>query len=954
MSRPSLRLNVILLSLLAVLIAAGARGDGIAADQQLPRDPNNVYGQFDNGVKYIIRRNANPPGKVALYLHVRTGALNETEKQNGLAHFLEHMAFKGSAHFGPMKLIPLLSHLGMTFGADTNAHTNLWETVFKLTMPDTKPQTIDTALTIFSDYANELGLYPIQIESERRVILEESRARKSAGQRLNKEINKQLYAGTRLAVHDVIGDEGLIKTFPQAEFQDYWNTWYRPENMTLIVVGDIDPDKIIAKAKEKLGTFTARAPAREPIKAGLKPFESPRALVLTDPEQVFGEVNLICMKAGRPPITTFSQYRREMMEGIAEWIVNRRISNLISQGNAPFREASVGTGRFLNEGFEVSASAKGEPKDWNRMLDALVAELNRAIDHGFTAGELDLARRDELASAQWAVKTESSRDSTQIVSGFAGAVGLDRPIMSAQQRLDLMNQVLDGLTVDELHKIFVEDFATKSYAYVLEMPASMKGLPSNEEILAAASAAWAKKTEAPPEIVQVGSILPSEPEAGKVVSQETDKDLGLTTAVFADGVVLHHKFSDYKKDQVLIQITLPGGEIEETADNKGISSAASVMLERPATSRFTSTQLRDTMTGRNVDVSGGIGLDTMTIRVNGSPADLPLGLQLARAVLTDGILEQSALDDWKKNSLKMLEEKKTLAQGRMEDIIGETLDGGDVRLVPLTEEIVNRQQRDSAQAWFRRIASHSAIEVAVVGDIQLDDCIGLIAKYIGSLPKREGTFAELNSLRTLKRDAGPFVKTVHFKGITPKALVMAGYVGCNELDPDRRPLTLAGRVLSERMIQRIRMQDRLVYSIQCQSSPGRGIPGMGLFFASAPTDPQNAGKLAAMIQEMLKTFAHDGPSEDELATAKRQIANQLDSQMKEPEFWIVQIGEMTYRGRSLDDIKQIPTVFQTFTVDQVRDVARKYVKDDGGINLEAIPDIQGVGTTVDTQKRDHG
>jgi zinc protease len=954
MSRLSVRLNVILLSLLVVLMTVPAQGAGTSADQPLPRDPNNVYGQFDNGVKYIIRKNANPPGKVALYLHVRTGALNETDAQNGLAHFLEHMAFKGSAHFGPMKLIPLLSHLGMTFGADTNAHTNLHETVFKLTMPDTQPQTIDTALTIFSDYASALGLYPIQIESERRVILEESRARKSVAQRLNKEINQQLYAGTRLAVHDVIGDEGLVKTFGQTGFLDYWNTWYRPENMTLIVVGDIDPDKIVAQAKEKLGSFTARAPAREPMKAGLKPFESPRALVLTDPEQVFGEVNLICMKAGRPPLTTFSQYRQEVIEGITAWIVNRRISNLIAQGNAPFREASVSTGRFLNEGFEVSASAKGEPKDWNRMLDAIVMEVNRAIDHGFTAGELDLARRDELAGAQWAVKTESSRDSTQIVNGLSGAVGLNRPMMSAQQRMDLMNQVLDGLTVDELHKVFVENFATRNYAYVLAMPASMQGLPSDQDILAAASAAWARKTEAPQDIVQVGSILASEPETGKVISQETDKDLGLTTAVFANGVVLHHKFSDYKKDQVLIQITLPGGVIEETAENKGISSAASVMLARAATSRFTSTQIRDRLTGKNVEVSGGIGLDTMTVRVTGSPSDLPLGLQLTRAVLTDGTLEQSALDEWKKNYLKMLQEKKTLAQGQMEDIIGATLDGGDVRLVPLTEETVNRQQRDSAQAWFKRIASHSAIEVAVVGDIQLKDCIDLIGKYIGSLPKREGTFAELNTLRTIKRDAGPFVKTVHFKGITPKAMVVAGYVGCNELDPDRRPLALAGRMLTERMIQRIRIQDRLVYSIQCQSAPGKAIPGLGMFFASAPTDPQNAGKLAEAIQEMLKTFAQDGPSEDELATAKKQIANQFDSQMKEPEFWIVQIGEMTYRGRPLEDLKQIPGIFQTFTADQVRDAARKYVKEAGGIRLEAIPDIQGSATTVGAQQRDHG
>ena len=328
----------VMCALLGLATQAGAAE--ATPDAPLPRDPNNLYGSFDNGVKYIVRKATTPPGKFSLDLHVRTGALNETDKQNGLAHFMEHMAFKGSEHFAPMKLIPYLSHLGMTFGADTNAHTNLYETVFKLTMPDSKPETIDTALTIFSDYASALSLYPIQIESERRVILEEARTKKGAAQRLQKLANNELYAGTPFGMHDIIGDEEQIKTFPQSEFLDYWNTWYRPENMTLIVAGDIDPEKVIDQARGKLGVFKARAPAREPVKAGIKPFESPRALVLTDPERVGAELSMICMKPSKGRIETTSQYRSRVIESLAEWIVNRRMSDLVTAGNAPYTGAS--------------------------------------------------------------------------------------------------------------------------------------------------------------------------------------------------------------------------------------------------------------------------------------------------------------------------------------------------------------------------------------------------------------------------------------------------------------------------------------------------------------------------------------------------------------------------------------------------------------------------------------
>jgi zinc protease len=937
--------------IMMVCLLAGLCGQArmaSAVDDPLPRDPNNVYGTFDNGVNYIIRHASNPPGKVSLDLHVRTGALNETDRQNGLAHFLEHMAFKGSSHFEPMKLIPLLSHLGMTFGADTNAHTNLQETVFKLSMPDTQPKTIDLALTIFSDYASALSLYPIQIESERRVILEESRMRKSASQRLQKELNRQMFGDTQLGVHDVIGDEELIKTFPASEFTDYWNTWYRPENMTLIVVGDIDPSTVIAQAKDKLGSFTARAPAREPMKAGIKPFESPRAFVLTDPEQVTAEVSLLGMSPSRGKTQTVSQLQREVVEQLAEWIVNRRLKDSITRGDAPFRDASVDSGDILHEGFQVSAGAEGEPKDWNRMLDALVGEIHSAIDHGFTTQEFDLATRGLLASEQQRVDTESTQDSKEVVGRLASLVGSSRPILSAQQNLDLIRQILSSLTKEDLWKEFKEDFDTRHYAYVVMLPASKdpSSIPSNSDVLAAATAAWGKESKVVEEASSETTILAAEPTPGTVKSREVDDQLGITTVVFENGVVLHHKFTDYKKDQVAIRITLPGGVIEETAQNKGISSLASQVIGQAATHRLSSTQLRDLMTGKNVSVTGGIGLDSLAMSINGSPADLPQGLQLANALLTEGILEQSAVDEWRRAQLSTLKEKPTSGKAQLADAFSQTLGAGDVRLAPLTTEVVNRLQREEAEQWFTRIARNAAIEVVVVGDMQSDRAIELIGRYLGSLPKRTGTFTDLDSLRKLDRKPGPFAKTVEFSAVTPAAIVLAGYVGCDESNLDRRPLAMGCAILTERMIQRIRMKDNLVYSIRCSSTPGQGLPGMGEIVAAAPTDPKNADRLASTILEMMQSFADTGPTEQEMATAKKQIANTLQTQMKDPGFWIAQLAEFQYHRHSLAELKQVPAIFETFTADDIRNVFKKYVNDGGQIRLEAVPQSTTVGPTT--------
>lgn len=926
--------------LLTICLVAFAQDSKPASGDELPRDPNNVYGKFDNGFSYVIRKNANPPGKIALNLHVKTGSINESEQQNGLAHFIEHMAFNGSTNFKPGELIPLMSKLGMVFGADSNAHTTLHETVYKLTMPDTKPETIDLALKIFADYANGLKFGDDEISSERGVILEEKRSYLSVEERMQKLLMQKVFADTKLARHDVIGDEETLNTIQRSEFVDYWDAFYRPENMTLVVVGDIDLQAVIAQAKDRFANIKGRGESRQAAKVGLKPTQSTRAFIFTDPEQVSAEVGFMAVKPARPPTVTAAQLRQELVDNLANWIVNRRFDELVRKGGAPFRDASVDDQDFLNEATFVQAQGDGEPQDWNKILDAVIAEVSRAFDHGFTDSEVDLAKSERLSNAERAVQTESTRDSGQIVAGLSGAIGRHRPIMSAEQRLDFTKQFLGTINKDELHKAFVDNYKSSAYNYILTMPSNKEGLklPSTDDVLAAASAAWAKKTDAQQEQKLAGTILASEPDAGKVATSETDKDLNITTIKFENDVVMHHKFTDYKKDQVSVKITLPGGVIEETAANKGISEVASLIGQRPATSRFTSSQLRDLMTGKKVTVRGGIGIDALSLSVSGSPGELPLGMQLAYAILTDGRLEESALDEWKKTQLQVHEMKKSRPEGQLLDALAKTIYGGDIRMLDMTAEQIKSQERSPAEAWFKRIAGNAAIEVAVVGDIKLDDATALISKYVGSLPKRTGKFDDLSPLRKINRGPGPYKESIQVKAIADKAMTLAGFISCDELDPERRPLTVASQILTDRMNDRIREKERLVYSIQAFNKPGKEFPHTGFMAAAAPTDPKNVDKLADVIIEMFKEFADKGPSEEELTTAKKQIANTLKDQMKEPNYWLQQIGELTYRGKTLSEIKQMPQIYQTYTSAQIQDAVKKYLKDDSIVKIEISPE----------------
>mgnify|MGYP002622262803 FL=1 len=910
------------------------------ADEKLPRDPNNFYGRFENGFSYIIREHKNPPDRVAFFLHVDTGALNETDSQNGLAHFLEHMAFNGSKNFEPGELIPYMNKLGMRFGADSNAHTNHEETVYKLFMPDTDPETIEKAMIIFSDFAYGMLLLPEEIDKERKVILEEARSRKSAMERIQKEWMKKVFEGSRVAVHDVIGDEEQIAAFPREEFADYWDTWYRPENMTLIVIGDINSDAIIKAAKKHFSEFNARRPARKPSGAGIKPYQESRAFVLTDPEQVMCQAMMTSIRPARDPITTYEDYRFNEVENIGTWIVGRRLREMVDKGDAAFRMSGLFVRNMFYEAIMPSAMAIGQPEEWQKMVEQAITETRRAIEHGFTDQELKLAKEEFLSNAERAAERESTLDAGVLINRMSRAVGDRRPILSAAQELDLMRRILKDVTLEEVHKVFVQNFETENYTYSLAMPEKKDGMeiPSPGDVLAVASAAWASETKAPTKAAVDKPLLASKPKAGKVASSETDDELKITTAILSNGVVVHHRFMDYEKDKVLVSLVMPGGTIEESSENRGVSEVAEIAFNSPATSRLDSTQVRDLMTGRKIRLGANIDMDSLTISLSGSPADLPFGMELAYALITDGKIEQAAFDNWKRQRVQRLEMLRKMPQGQLRTAMEQTIFASDPRLCDLTDAQIDELDPAKGQTWLRHITDKAAIEMTIVGDIKLEPAMELACAYIGALPERSSGFDALDRLRKLDRDEGPYEKKVEFESVTPKAIVLAGFVGCEEDDKmDRRALSLATRILTDRFTKRIREEEQLVYGIGCQSQPARTIPGLGMIFGAAPTDPQNADLLADTVLEMMREFAAKGPTDEEVGTAQKQIITDLKTRMKEPDFWFAQIREMKYRDRPLEELKELPEVYEKFTAEQLKDVAAKYMTDARLIRLVVIP-----------------
>ena len=906
----------------------------------LPSDPRILTGKLENGVTWMYRQHNNPPGKMGIEVHVRTGSLNETDTQRGLAHFIEHMGFNGTEHFAPGTLVPYFESIGMQFGPHLNAYTSFDETVYMLFTPNTDLAQIEKALVVLSDYVFRDLLLEKEIDKERGVILEESRSGKSAAQRIRDELWPQLFEGSRFAERLPIGRDEIIAKATRAEFTDYYRTWYRPENVTVVMVGDAIPDPILPLIKKTFGEYKPETASRPPLGPEFKSFSRERGLVVTDAEMAYCQVQMMNLKPGHPPTVTEEDWRGDLVESLAGWIVGRRFDERVKRGEASYRRAGAGVSDFFHEAVQVSVYATGEARDWSKMLEQAIAEVKAARELGFTEHELDLARKDFLASAERSVRTESTRNANAILGEIISSVNSREPILSAEQDLDLYKRFLPTVALGEINMSFKTNFAPGTFAYVVTMKKEGTNIPTGDEVLAKARSAWAEKTKPFVEEAGVTNLLTSLPQPGKIVEKSMlDEDLKISSAIFENGVRMYHRSMDYKKDLVLVSISLAGSMIEETADNTGVSQVASLAVRNAATSRISSSKMRDLLTGKNIGVSGSPAGDHFLITVNGSPADLEIGMQEAYALLMDGRIEESAFKNWRLGSLQNWEQLQKLPRFKAQEAMEAVLSNNDPRRgATLPKADIERLTLAQGQAWYDRLCREAPIEVAVVGDIALEPALELVSRYIGSLPKRPRDLNRIHSLRRSDRAPAPLERHVRVETVTPQAMAIAGFVGAEARQTDdARSLELAELILSSRLVKQVREELAIVYSINANNVPSRIYVDAGRFYAGAPCDPANVKKVIEEVHKIFAAFAESGPSEEELRNAKKQVANSLDTSMREPSYWWGILRNYELQSRDIKVEKTVKEWYEACTGAQVKTAFRKYYTPDRLFQFSAVP-----------------
>lgn len=906
----------------------------------LPTDPRLVKGTLDNGLSYIVVNHAGSPGRAYMWIHVSSGSLNETDAQRGLAHYLEHMAFNGSENFPPGSVVDFFQSMGLRFGQDQNAFTSFDQTTYQLSFPDVKPETIETGMRFFSDVSRKLLLKPEEIDRERQVIIEEKRTRAGGRQRIQDYVLERIAPGSLVGQRLPIGVDSTLMSVQRPDFVAYYDKWYVPSNMTVMVVADGDPEMIAGKIRQ-LFSGGEKTPRPVDVDPRVSPSEGVRAIVASDKELTQTSIDIMRIRAKEEPTTTVGDLRRDLVRGMGTGAFNRRIGERLTKGGTAYLRASANASDMFNVAFMTGVDVDGEPGKWQAMLNEVATEVQRARLHGFTQREMDDLRKDMLADAEREVQQESTMAGRVLVQQINSSVADGDTKMSAAQELALLKQLLPTITAQEVSAEFARLFEPSAMVVVAEFPADMAGgVPSESDVTTAATKAFDVKPDATAEEARPDTLMAKAPTPGKIAEQSEHAASAVTSGWLENGVRFHYRFMDYKKDQVTVAITLAAGAIEEDAKTRGKAELAGVAWGTPATSTLSSTNIRDLFTGKNAQARGGAGLDALSLMVGGTTQDIETGMQLAHLMLTDPVLEASAFERWKTNQLRGIEARKKTVEGVFAETVAETIyPEGETRTALLTAAQINALSPDASQKWLRQKIATAPMEVTIVGDIPKAEAMRLLTTYIGSLPKRERISDKtMDDLRALKRPSGPraIEKTVDTQ--TDKAMAAIGFYACDSDNvEDRRNLQVASRIISTRMMKIIREEEQLAYSPRAGLRPGTEFPGFGTFALITQTNPAKAARLIEVTNKVYEDFAKDGPTADEMDTVRKQLANELDEQMREPSFWMSSTAMMDYRGTKLDDVMTAAEYYQKVTPEAIKATFDKYDTPDARLSVIAKP-----------------
>ena len=909
-------------------------------DAPIPVGPQVKVGKLPNGLTYYIQKNTRPERKLELRLVVKAGSILEDEDQQGLAHFVEHMAFNGSTNFKKHELVDYLQSIGVKFGADLNAYTSFDETVYILPIPLDRPENLGKAFQVLEDWAHGLSFDEDVIDKERGIVLEELRLGKGAGDRIGKQVYPKIYNGSRYAERLPIGKEEVLRNFKPDTLKRFYRDWYRPDLMAVVAVGDIDPKTIEKLVKAHFSKLKNPKPARPRVYAEIPQREETEAVVVLDKE---AGGNSILVRYPVQPVRepdTVRGHREQLVEGLFAGMLGARLQELSQLAEPPFLRGGSALGKLTPFYKSFNSSAVIGPGGAPKAIDALVRENERARRYGFGQAELDRARKNMLRSFERLYSEREKTDSGAYVAEYMRNFLQQEPIPGIAAEYRYANEMLPGVTLDEMNAYARRTIPANSGKLVIytgiERPDSP---PPQGEALLAALAAAEKAELAPHEEKALGSQLMAQPpKAGSIVEEREDKTLGLTYLTFSNGVKAILNPTDFRNDQVVVSAARYGGQ--------SLYGDADILNARYANAIVASMGLQDyspldlskVLAGKAAAVTMGLAGYSEVLGASSGATDIETMLQLLwlrfDAVRRDEDLFKSFIGKQVESARNRLGQPGA----RFGDTVVATLYNNHPRAPrPLLPEEFGQISLDRSIAIYReRFSSAKDLTFVIVGSFDLKAMKPLLATYLGSLPTPD--------IPTAWRDVGlrpvkGVVKRAVYSGSEPKSTISLTFTGEAPFsEPEQMRLQALVEILNIRIIEVLREQLSLIYGGSASAQLGRIPYGNYTLSVTLPTGPESVDKVLTATFDEFERIKREGPSAGDLAKVKQNWIQNHRKALRENGYWLGRIQAALLDGTDPADILTHEQRVNALTAGEVQEAARRYLNTENYVQVVLYPE----------------
>jgi len=896
----------------------------------LAPDPRAIFGHLPNGFRYAVLPNAKPKERVSLHLVVLAGSIDEMENQRGIAHFLEHMLFNGSTHFPPGELVKYFQKIGMQFGPDANARTGFFETVYDINLPASDRQNLQEALLVMQDYAEGALLRQSEIDRERGVILAEKRMRDSAEYRSYVASLDFELEGTRFPARLPIGSAKIIEAADRPVFKTFYDTWYRPDNMVLVMVGDVDADLALELIEEQFADMAPRAPARARPATGKVDHRGLEPFYHYENEIGSTSVTVQVMDNTTPPVDNAANERRLIEEHLANQIIQNRLNRKINQARSPVTDANVGSGIFLHQIRYGYISADCQPANWREALALVEQELRQVLEYGFTDEELARVKKDYRAALEQAAAQARTRESSALARELIYSVTHNDVFRSPEQEKAFADPIVAALSADDLLKRFraVWDRNHRQVLVTGNAPIAMhSGTP--EEAITAAYQRSQEIAVAPP--VQGPSVafpyLAPPSGKGRIADQQTFGDLGITMIRFANNIHFNFKPTDFTADEVQFALSFGQGRSGVPLDKAAMAALADEVVNESGLGRLDKEALMQALAGKKTSMQFGIKDDRFVIEGRSTPAEIELMFQLLYAAVKDPAFREEAWQLARERYQQTYQTMRQSVDGVLSLYGWRFLSGGDPRFgMPALADLKNLSVQDVAQ-WVGRALRSGAMELSVVGDIDPETIVPLAARYLGSLPMRENPDGATDGLRSGPTFPQARKMEVSVKTQIDKALLAMALPTDDIWNIGRtRRLNVLADIIADRLRQQVREKLGAAYSTGAFSLPSRAYKDYGLLVIYIPLAPETIDRVDAEVTAILEDIRAKGISADELQRAVEPTLKGIRDRFRENDYWL----ETVLAGASrhpvqLEWSRTIMADYAGIRTSDIEGVARRYL-----------------------------